>query len=333
MIAQRLTNLKKSRVRFVASLLSLGILLSSCGDDTFLDEALRVDEAFRYFNSGDVIIVSGGAVATTTAPYPLHMITQWSKDGEYIRTLAETTAAATYLYATDINPEATSIFYSVENADRIERIDMSTLITTTHIIDPQLTGTTVRGVASLSDGGTVVAESTTIVEKFDANQVRVTTNFPITVTATIQHLKRISGDRFVLLFNGGVDNPRVYSNEGVLLHSIAGPACAANCDPNDIVELPDGRFVVSYNIASLNSLEIFDSSFNHLGQLLRNTTILPTPGALAVLENGDVLACTTVLNTCERIAIDGITGSRVGTSAFIGDASRIRQPTSVQVVP
>jgi hypothetical protein len=133
--------------------------------------------------------------------------------------------------------------------------------------------------------------------------------------------------------NGNPDAPRVYSNAGTLLTTMSGLACTTNCDPFDIVELPDGRFVVSYQIAAANSLELFDSSFVRVGTLYSNPAVLMTPSALEVLENGDLLACSQAYNTCERFAISGNLATRVGDRAFISNTSLVRQATKVIRVP
>jgi hypothetical protein len=310
-----------------------GTLSTSCSDNVILEEALRSTTS-AYVQSGDIFIVSGGNVSSAATPYPIHNVTQWSKEGVFIRTIAASpTNTTTFYFGLDLNPAGTHLYHTVEAVDRVEEVDLSTLVTTTQLIDANLTGATLRAMAVLSDGSFVVAESTTSIEKYTSAGVRVTTNFPLTVTANVNSIQRISGDRFVVLISGNPDNPRVYNNDGTLATTISGPSCTTNCDPYDIVELPDGRFVVSLQNTTFHSLELFSSTFVHVGQLYRNTAEMITPGALAVLENGNIIVCSTALNTCEQIAISGNTGTRVGTSAFISNASLMRQPTAVVVAP
>ncbi|MCC7404773.1 MAG: hypothetical protein IT288_10280 [Bdellovibrionales bacterium] len=317
-------------------LVGCALLAFSCSDDVFLDEVLTLPSTGTsgYVASGDIFIVSGGTVSSAATPYPLHKITQWSKSGTYIRTIATSTApTTTFFYGLDLDPTGANLFFTVENVDRVETVDLSTLVTTTHLLDANLTGATIRAMAVLSDGGMVVAESTTSIEKFNSSKTRVTTNFPLTVTANINTIKRISGGRFVVLISGNPDNPRVYNDNGTLATTISGIGCTTNCDPYDIAELPDGRFVVSVQAAAYNSLELFDSSFTYVGQLYKDTNVMLVPGALAVLESGNLMVCSTALNTCEEIQITGNSGTRVGSQAFISDASLMRQPTAVVVAP
>ncbi len=333
---------RESHGRFQTGLVLLALLALvtslSCSDNVILNEALITNETVATpvsgnVTSGDIFIVSGGAVASTASPYPIHSITQWSAAGAFIRTIALAPSVSTYYYGLDLNVAGTELFYTVDTVDRIEKVDLSTLVTTTHILDAGLTGTTMRAMAVLSDGSVVAAESTTSVEKFGSDLVRVTANFPITLTATINSIKRISGNRFVILTSGGVDTPKVYNNDGTAVTTLTGLGCGNNCDPYDIVELTDGRFVVSYQLAAYQSLELFNSSFTYVGQLYKSSSDLLMPGALALLNNGNILACTSALNTCEEISVSGNTGSRVGTRALISDASLMRQPVSVVVAP
>lgn len=197
-------------------------------------------------------------------------------------------------------------------------------------------GATLRTLASLSDGGTVIAESTTGIEKYDSTGMRVTTGgFPFTVAGNIMKLRKISGGRFVAVTTGGVpDGPRVYDNLGTLLTTVSlGLSCGGNCDPSDILELADGRFVISVQAPSLHSLELYSSTFAYIGQLYRDTTVLQSISALAQLPGGDLIACSTGFNTCEKIQLIGSVGVRVGSIAFISDASVMRQPTDVLVIP
>lgn len=317
----------------IALLLLLGTTLS-CSDNVILEEALRVDDPVTStgnVSSGDIFIVSGGTVGQTTSPYPLHMITQWSSSGAYIRTIAQSPITTTFYYGADIDPTGTYLYYGVETVDRVDRVDLSTLTTTTAVLDANLTGTTIRGMAMLSDGGMIVAESTTSIEKFNSAGVRVTTNFPLTLTANINNVKRISGGRFAVMISGNPDNVRIYTNAGVLSTTLTGPACGTNCDPYDIVELDDGRFLVSNQVT--HALELYNSSFTYVAQAYLNTSVMITPGAMAKLADGSVLVCSTALNTCERFTISGNALTRVGTQAMISDASLMRQPTSVTVMP
>ena len=211
----------------------------SCSDNVILNEALAIDEtpvvSTGYAESGDIFIVSGGITAPNVTPFPLHNITQWSADGTYIRTVAQAPITTTFFYGADLSPAGTELYHTIETVDRIELIDLTTLVTTTHILDANLSGATMRAMAMLSDGSVIAAESTTSIEKYTAAGVRVAVGFPLVVAANVNSLKRISGDRFAVMISGNPDNVRIYSNAGALQTSLTGPACNTNCDPFDIL--------------------------------------------------------------------------------------------------
>ncbi|MCB0347793.1 MAG: hypothetical protein KDD37_03115, partial [Bdellovibrionales bacterium] len=176
--------------------------------------------------------------------------------------------------------------------------------------------------------------STSSIEKFDSDGVRVTTNYPFTVSTTIQKVRTISGDRFAVTYTGGNDSVSIRNNDGTASTTVAsGLACGTNCDPTDILELPDGRFLISYQIAAVQGIELYSSTFVRIGTFFQNSTLLQNISSMALLANGNVLACSSTFNVCEQLAISGSVGVRVGSSAFIDDASRVRQPTDVVVVP
>lgn len=314
------------------SILSL-VFLSACGDKVFLEDAVSAQRIL--LESGDIIVLSGGTVARTATPFPLHQIHAYSSEGQYKGRLISADSAS-FLMGMDFNFDLSKLIFTVDGSDRIESLDLANQGSPNiHLIDgTNLTGATLRTVATLSDGGTVVAESTTSFEKYDSTGTRVTTNFPITVTANTMKVRAISGNRFALVYTGGNDSVSIRNNNGTAVTTIAsGIACGTNCDPSDILELPDGRFLVSYQIAAHQTIQLYNSSFGYVGELFRDTTVLQGISALARLSNGDILACNTTFNTCERLRISGNTATRVGTTAFIDDASKIRQPTDVLVVP
>lgn len=315
---------------------SLLFLFFSCGDQAFLQEAERraIEPTVPDQNrSGDILIISGGTAAVGTTPFPLHHIVLYSSEGRYLKTLYSA-KNADRLWGGDINPLERSFSFVVEGVDRVENIDIDTSTVTNFVLDPQLSGNTMRTLTYLSDGSVIIAESPTVLEKYTADGVRVTAGFPITIPSAIRSVRRISGDRFVVTTTGNPDNPRVYSESGVLQGSFANTVgCNTNCDPYEVVELPDGRFVASMQIAAKQSLELFDSDFSHIGVLYRNLAVLPTPGSLDILANGDLIVCTLVLNACEQLTIDGNIAERVGTRSLISESSLIRQPTTVRVLP
>ena len=211
---------------YVLALLVISVSIS-CTDNVILQESLSVAPTSGYVSSGDIFIVSGGSVATTTSPFPLHTITQWSDSGAFVRTIAASPIATTLYFGVDLDVAGTKLYHSVEAVDRVETVDLTTLVTTTHVLDAGLSGATMRALAMLSDGGVVAAESTTSIEKYTAAKVRVTVNFPITATANIIGLPTIYGDLFSVLFNGNPDNSKIYNKVGNLAVTVSGLTCTS----------------------------------------------------------------------------------------------------------
>lgn len=311
----------------------LATLTQSCGQKEFLDDLLKPSRIV----AGDILIVSGGTVLSSATPFPLHQVSAYHYDGTFKKVLAAKSNPNEMFMGATFDLTGRYLRFTIDNVDRVSTIDLqnTSSIIGNHILDTtNLTGTTLRTVASLSDGGTIVAESTASIEKYDSTGTRVAVGFPIVLTANIMKLRKISGGRFAAVTTGGDDRVRIYNDAGTLQTQInTGLACGVNCDPTDITELSDGRFVISYQIAAAQSLQIYDSSFTYIGQYYLNTTILPSPNTIARTHDNFVIACTLSLNTCEKFQTIGSSGVRVGSTAFIADASTMRQPTDILVVP
>lgn len=328
--------LKKTAYYLILFILQMGSLglLSSCGQKQFLADLTATATTIK---SGDILVLSGGIVARTVTPFPLHQIAAFNSDGTYKSVLRAASATELFMgMSFGTNPQ--DLLFTVDTTDRVDKLNIySPSVVSNHIIDgTNLTGATLRTLATLSDGGTVVAESTTSIEKYDSTGNRIAVNFPLTLTLNIMKLRKISGGRFAAITNGGVpDSPRIYNNNGTLATTIsmAALACTTNCDPSDILELSDGRFLVATQAAALHSIQLYSSSFAYIGVFFIDTTILQNISALAQAPDGSVIACNTNFNSCEKLQIVGSTGVRVGSRAFIDSASLMRQPTDVLVVP
>ncbi len=327
----RTTNFSKVILLFLAT-----ALFYACGNDVHLEDATSNDSGGTPIaQRGDILVLSGGTVASNVAPYPLHQISVFDSSGNFKSAIYRALSGA-LLMGMSLDLTGSKVLLTVDNVDRVDYATLSSGASGYHLIDANLTGATMRAVEVLSDGSTLVAESTTSIEKFNAAGTRVTTGFPITAVNTVTNIRRISGDRFIALGTLGTDNPRVYSNAGALVATVptsGATGCGTNCDPFDMIELSDGRFVATFQAATHRSLELFNSNFGYVGQLYRNSSVLMTPTSLAQKANGNLVVCDTSYNVCEEFSIQGVTASRVGTVPLIGNASVMRQPTRVLVVP
>jgi hypothetical protein len=310
----------------------LFILASGCNDQANLLVAAggtsRVD-------SGDIIVVSGGSVNRTVSPFPIHSIAQFSRIGEFKRFLYESPTLTEYLWGADLDPITGDLVYGLENIDRLQRIDLESRQVLPDILDPNLSGNTIRAVTVLSDGSRIVAESPTVLEKFSPSGVRATAPFPITIPSAINSLKRISGNRFAVSFTGNPDMTRIYNNSGTLAGTFASATgfCTNNCDPYEVEELPDGRFLVTSRIANNGSILLYNANFSFVTRAYQDLNVLRTPSSIATLKNGNYIICCTTYNTCEEFSLSGNSLNRVGIQSLIANPSLVRQPTKVLVVP
>jgi hypothetical protein len=313
--------------------LLLFLLLISCGKKANLQAVTEDNGSTSAIESGDIVIISGGTVASTSTPFPLHKVSLFSSAGEFKRFIYESVSATEFLSTGDIDPVTGDFIFAVENIDRTHKVNLDNFTEDTDILDGNLSGATVKAVTVLDDGSRIIAESATVLEKFSAAGVRAGAPFPLTIPTAINNVRKISGNRFVVTFTTNPDSPRVYTAGGVLSATFASAvgACTTACDPYDVVELDDGRFVMNGRTA--NALYLFNSSFAYIGVLYQNTAVLQAPTSLVKLSNGNIMACNTTFNTCEQFSISGSSATRVGSTAFIDNASVMRQPTGAAVIP
>ena len=313
-------------------ILSLSFLTFSCNDQANL---LVAASGTSGVDSGDIIVVSGGTVNRSTTPFPLHRIALFSRTGNFKRFLYEAPNATEFLWGAGIDPVTNELIFGSDNIDRTQKIDLASQQLLPDVQDANLSGTTIRAVAVLSDSSRIVAESPTLIEKYSAAGVRATAPFPLTITTAINGLKAISGNRWVVTFNGTNDQPRVYNNAGTLAGTFASAVgfCTTNCDPFEVEELSDGRFLMTSQLANNGAVFLYNSNFTFVGRAFQNLEILRTPSSITTLSNGNYLVCCTTYNTCEELSLSGNTLTRVGNQSLIANPSLVRQPTKVIVVP
>ena len=307
------------------------LLLTACGGKNHFEAVYQNPQEAQQAVSGDIIIVSGGTTTKLVTPFPLHSAALFSSTGVFKKFLYEASATE-FLYGGVLDSITGDLLVAVDTIDRVDRVDLDSFAKSTAIIDINLSGANLRAISSLSDGSILIAESPTVIEKYSAGGVRQAGLFPLTLPTAINNIKAISGGRFVVTFTTNPDSPRVYNEAGTLLATmpITSP-CTNSCDPYDIVELSDGRFVV--NSRTTNGIYLYNSSFTYVGVLYLDVTVINQPSSMSLLKNNNLLVCNTNFNTCEELAISGNTASRIGTTALINNAGAVRQPLASMVVP
>jgi hypothetical protein len=241
-------------------------------------------------------------------------------------------SATEFLYGGALDSITGDFLFVVDTIDRVDRIDTGSFNRYSVILDGNLTGANLRAIESLSDGSMVIAESPTAIEKYSAAGVREGAPYPLTIPTGINAIKRISGNRYIVTYTTNPDSPRVYTNAGVVSATfpITSP-CTNNCDPYDVVELPDGRFAVNSRVT--NGIYLYNAAFVYVGVLYLDTTVINQPSSMAVLNNRNLLVCNTNFNTCEELKITGNIATRVGTTALINNVTAVRQPMATMVIP
>jgi hypothetical protein len=312
-------------------LILFAVFLCSCGGANHFEAVFQNPQEVNEAVSGDIIIVSGGTVARTAAPFPLHRVALFNSRGVFKKFLYEA-ASTEFLYGGTLDSITGDFLFVVDTIDRVDRIDMDAFNRYSVILDGNLTGANLRSIESLSDGSIVIAESPTSIEKYSSAGVRASAPFPLTLPTAINAIKKISGNRFIVTFTTNPDSPRVYTNAGVLSATfpITSP-CTNNCDPYDVVELPDGRFAVNSRVT--NGIYLYSSAFVYVGVLYLDASIINQPSSMAVLENDNLLVCNTTFNTCDELKITGNTAARVGVTPLISNVGTVRQPLATMVIP
>jgi len=313
------------------SLTCILLIQVSCGGNNHFEAVFQNPQEANEAISGDIIIISGGTATRLVAPFPLHRAALFSSKGEFKRFLYEALPTE-FLYGGTLDPVTGDLLIAIDTIDRVDRIDLKSFTRYSGILDSNLGGANLRAVSSLSDGNILIAESPTVIEKYSLGGVRQGAPFPMTMPTAINNIKSISGDRFVVTFTTNPDMPRVYSNSGTLLATFPSTSpCTTNCDPFDVVELPDGRFAVNSRVTS--GIYLYSSTLAYIGVLYLDTTIINMPSSMALLQNNDLLVCNTNFNTCEELSISGNSASRVGTTALINNVAAMRQPMATMVIP
>jgi|GEM_PF-4358436 len=331
-----------TRITHSLKLTSLALLFGACGDRILpdLNQGGTTEPTLQsVIDPSDIILVAGGNTTRSTSPFPSHTIASFDQSTGVRKELLYTADSTEYLWGARVNTEKNKLVFTLDgSSDYLAALEPVTLSKGVFLISALLSGTTMRALAKLSDDSWLIAEATNSVEKFDSSLTNVSANgFRITTGLTqASRIRPISGDRFMIFQPAHTDDrPRVYANANA-----AGPtsvglglSCVNNCDIQDGVELPNGNFIFSVTNAAYNSLLITNSAFAVIGQFFKDELNLPGPGIMALLDNNYLLVCTTLNGNCERILINGNTGTLASPSPFIFHPVYSRNVTDIEVIP
>ena len=215
------------------------------------------------------------------------------------------------------------VLISVDGADRVMAVSAVDGTVRTLIQNPQLNGT-IRGVAQLTNGDIVVAESHSI-EKFDTNGNRITVGFPITGGMNnIENVYPKADGGFVICARGG-DIVRTYAADGTLQNSTVS-GIGATTDGYGCTELSDGRIAVSWS-GTTDTVSIYNSTLASTSATYNDTSYVPSPRGLAQLANGNIIVSDASYH--HIVEIDPSDGSYVG----IFSSYALSSPNQLYVIP
>ena len=122
----------------LVSLISLLFLLSCNSENHFeavtQEPAVSTPAPVADVISGDIIVVSGGTVAATVTPFPLHKVALFSSSGDFKRFLYEGKAGE-LLWGGAIDSITGDFLFTLDNIDRVDRVDLDSLQIFSSLLD------------------------------------------------------------------------------------------------------------------------------------------------------------------------------------------------------
>jgi len=246
----------------------------------------------------------------------------------YDPNFTESTARVLKLYPTGNTPmslavyDSDSVLVAVDGTpDRVDRITLSTGVTTTGFIldSTNLTGTMKR-IARLSGGDVIVSDATTgaHMERFAVSAssfLRYTTGWPATLLNTTFALFPLSNNTFLACAGGTSDVARTFTNVGGTIVSATAllpvPTLGAAHDAVGCVANASGQIAVAWNGAT-DTVRLYNSTLSTTVWSYSDLALLSAPLTLGVRPNGNLLAIDTSNLVVE---INGSTGAFVTSFA------------------
>lgn len=249
-------------------------------------------------SSGDIIISNQGAdtvlLFDSTGVFKSVLYEISTVNGEALTGISENTVTGEILIAVDGTP------------DRVMAIKKSDLSSRQFIKDATNFTGTIRGVAYLTSGETVVVE-TNNVEKFDSVGYRTTAgSWPKALQTTGSGIDAMTGGGFVHCSTGS-DVVRTYDASGTQVATVSS-GIASTTDALDCRSTPDGGIVASWS-GTTDTIRKYSANLSTVQWSYSSPSVLSSPTGLAVRANGNVLALDSVLNHVVEISFNGTTAS------------------------
>ncbi len=221
----------------------------------------------------------------------------------------------------------TEILVSIEGVDRVmsASLDVGSPSATDVIVNTNLAGTPMRGLAVLTSGDILAAEGNTV-ERFTSTGDRVTTSgWPKTLQTNTTQLFPLSNGGFIAC-SIGTNVVRAYDSSGTQTATVAsgivGTTTVAGCAAG-----PIGQVVAAY-YGTTDTIRLYSSStLATTVWSFSDLTLLANPQAVGILSNGNVIAIDGTSNVA--VELDGSTGALVRTFS----SSAINGAVSLLVIP
>lgn len=285
---------------------------------------LKEEKAVESFNSSANLIKSGDIVVVNI---PNDSIVLLDKDGNYKSTIFNDDNAASVIIG-GVNYDSVSkrLLFTYDSTtailDEVRSISLFNGRVSTVLNDANVTGI-LQGVVRLKGGEYVILESTTVAEKFNSSLVRQGAPFPLTVLANVQ-IEALSTGGFLACTSGTANTVRTYSAAGAVVNfaTSASPTPTLGAmGASGCVVRPDGTIVVAYS-GTTDTVRAYSANLGTILWDYSNTTVLSTPGKMAVRANGNILVTDTALNHIVELSSTGafirlIAGSALSTPGYI----------------
>jgi hypothetical protein len=255
----------------------------------------------NFINSGDIVVINT----------PNDAILLLDEDGEYKSTLvSENDPAAIILGGITYDSVGEQLLFTYDHStailDEVRSISLFDARVERYLNDANLAGT-LTGVLRLTGGDHVVLESGTTAEKYNSNFTRVGTPFTTGLINANAQASALSTGGFLACSSSTANTVRTYNSSATVV------ATATSASPTPTLgamastgcrERPDGTIVVAYS-GTTDAVRAYSANLGTVVWTFSNTSVLSTPGRVAVRANGNVLVTDTVLNHIVEISSTG----------------------------
>jgi sugar lactone lactonase YvrE len=306
--------------RHICLLPSLTLALAACAQES------------RLFKPASSASYSGYFAVSSTG---FNTVTLFDESGTFVRLLRDLNYPSESPYGLGISLSG-NLLAVIEGVDRVESISLADGSYSNFVLNASLTANTVLGLAVDSAGSIYVAEqSTNTIEKFSPAGFRVGSPFiGTTVGSCVLSAPRqlaILGNGNLAVANTGNDRLNIYDTSGGCVAAVTAAPFGSN-DPYGVAwDAAYSRIIVAFNGSS--EIVRVDQDGSNPTQIYLDTAVISAPTSVACDGAGGLYVGNTGLDTVEKLAFDGSTATRAGTSPFIPTSAYMRDPSGIVRIP